>query len=242
MGSGAELGVVVAYGRLVSPAILAAVPMVNLHFSLLPRWRGAAPVERAILAGDDETGVCLMALDAGLDTGPVHACAGAVIGEHETADELRDRLGVLGTDLLLEALAGAPASLAHPVPQQGEATYARKVRPEERRLEWTRPALELERVVRVGRAFTSFRGRRLIVHRARCLGGTDAEAAPGSIGPDGRVGTGDGLLEVSEVQLEGRSAQPIAAFLAGARLAPGDRLGEDVPGAAASQGAPGGRR
>ena len=101
---GAELGVVVAYGRLVRPHVLAALPMVNVHFSLLPRWRGAAPVERAILAGDERTGVCLMALEEGLDTGPVYACEEVPIGPEQTADELRAQLTDIGTDLLVRLL------------------------------------------------------------------------------------------------------------------------------------------
>ncbi len=227
--SGAELGVVVAYGRLVPPGVLAAVPMVNLHFSLLPRWRGAAPVERAILAGDAETGVCLMRLEEGLDTGPVLARAVVPIGEDETAEALRDRLGELGTGLLLVALAAGPDDLGPGNPQEGEATYAAKVRPEERRLDWARPAVELDRVVRVGRAHTGFRGRRLLVHRARPgpahpdLGRARRQ---GVLGPDGRVGTGDGVLELVEVQPEGRGRQSIAAFLVGARIGPaGEPLG-----------------
>ena len=104
MGSGAELGVVVAYGRLIRPEVLAVVPMLNVHFSLLPRWRGAAPVERAILAGDAETGACLMALEEGLDTGPVYDRAVTPIGEDETADDLRRRLGEIGNQLLLARL------------------------------------------------------------------------------------------------------------------------------------------
>jgi methionyl-tRNA formyltransferase len=124
VSSGAELGVVVAYGRLVKPDVLAAVPMVNVHFSLLPRWRGAAPVERAILAGDPETGVCLMELEEGLDTGPVYARAVTAIGPDETADDLRRRLGEIGTELLLENLA---VGLGEPEPQIGEPTYAAKI-------------------------------------------------------------------------------------------------------------------
>src|SRR5690606_10623910 len=122
--------------------------MVNLHFSLLPRWRGAAPVERALLAGDEETGVCVMELEAGLDTGPVHACERVAIGPEETADELRSRLVAIGTDLLVRLLT---TGLGTPVPQEGEPTYAAKIEPEELRLDWTRPAVELGRVVRVGR-------------------------------------------------------------------------------------------
>src|SRR5439155_368260 len=104
LDAGVELGVVVAFGRLVKPHVLDRVPMVNVHFSLLPRWRGAAPVERAILAGDTETGVCLMGLEEGLDTGPVYECVPVGIGPEETADELRGRLVETGADLLVRRL------------------------------------------------------------------------------------------------------------------------------------------
>ncbi|MCU1489891.1 MAG: fmt [Acidimicrobiaceae bacterium] len=222
LGTGAELGVVVAFGKLVRPEVLDELPMVNLHFSLLPRWRGAAPVERAILAGDAETGVCLMALEAGLDTGPVYGRVTVDIDENETADELRERLGVLGTELLLEHLAQGPAGLGEPVPQEGDATYASKLTPEELVLDWSRPAVELARVVRVGRASTTFRGKRLLVHRARPV--QNGQGAPGTLqGAD--VATGDGGLELLEVQAEGRGRQPFSAWAAGARLAEGERLG-----------------
>ncbi|MEA3076057.1 MAG: methionyl-tRNA formyltransferase, partial [Actinomycetota bacterium] len=103
-GVDADLGVVVAFGKLVKPHVLDALPMVNLHFSLLPRWRGAAPVERALLAGDAETGVCLMQLDPGLDTGPVYACEVVPIGDDQTADDLRAQLVEVGTGLLVDRL------------------------------------------------------------------------------------------------------------------------------------------
>ncbi|MDA8296948.1 MAG: methionyl-tRNA formyltransferase [Actinomycetota bacterium] len=224
---GAELGVVVAFGRLIKPEVLAKLSMVNLHFSLLPRWRGAAPVERAILAGDEETGVCVMALEEGLDTGPVYASAPVRIGEEETAAELRARLGDLGTGLLLECLAGGLDRLGSPRPQVGEATYADKIRPEELILDWRRPAGELARVVRVGRASTTFRGRRLLVHRARPLPAPSGSEAgvPGTARGDA-VWTGEGLLALIEVQGEGRARQPFASWAAGARVAPGERFGD----------------
>ena len=215
---GADLGVVVAYGRLVRPHVLDAVPMVNLHFSLLPRWRGAAPVERAILAGDEETGVCLMQLEEGLDTGPVHACERVAIGPSETLDELRGRLVEVGTDLLLRSLREGlgPAS-----PQQGEVTYAAKLDPDELRLDWSRPAVELHRVVRLGRAWTTFRGARLRVLRARVA---DGGGAPGELA-GAVVAAGEGALELLEVQPEGKRAMPAPAWLAGARPRSGERLG-----------------
>jgi methionyl-tRNA formyltransferase len=209
----ADLGVVVAYGRLVRPHVLAEVPMVNLHFSLLPRWRGAAPVERALLAGDDETGVCLMQLEEGLDTGPVYGCERVAIGPEETLDELRSRLVDVGTDLLLRSLR---EGLGAPAPQEGEVTYAAKLDPAELRLDWSRPAAELHRVVRLGRAWTTFRGARMRVLRARVVDGGDL---PSAVMP-----AGEGALELVEVQPEGKRPMAASAWLAGARPQPGERL------------------
>jgi methionyl-tRNA formyltransferase len=218
LGAGADLGVVVAYGRLIRPHVLAELPMVNLHFSLLPRWRGAAPVERALLAGDEETGVCLMQLEEGLDTGPVYGCERLAIGPEETLDELRARLVDVGTGLLLRSLR---EGLGEPVPQQGEVTYAAKLDPAELRLDWSRPAAELHRVVRLGRAWTTFRDGRLRVLRARM---TDGSGEPGEL-TGGVVATGEGALELLEVQPEGRRPMSATAWLAGTRPRPGERLG-----------------
>jgi methionyl-tRNA formyltransferase len=219
---GAELGVVVAYGRLIRPHILAALPMVNVHFSLLPRWRGAAPVERAILAGDDRTGVCIMQLEEGLDTGPVYAWREVLIGEEQTADELRAELVEVGIELLLDVLRGD--TLPEPAPQEGEPTYASKLEPEEFALDWSRPASELHRVVRLGRAWTTFRGKRLKVLRARVA---DGSLGPGEIDAAAlAVGTGQRTLQLIEVQTEGRGPQPAEEWSHGARLRPGERLGE----------------
>ena len=221
VGSGAELGVVVAYGRIVKPDVLAQVPMVNVHFSLLPRWRGAAPVERAILAGDAETGVCLMEMEEALDTGPVYARVRAAIGEDETADELRRRLGHLGNALLLEAL---QEGLEVPTAQVGEPTYAAKLEPGELHLDFARPAEVVNRVVRIGRAWTTWRGKRLLVHRARVLP-EERSLSPGQI-QGARVGTAEGALELLVVQPEGKPAMDAGAWARGARLEPGERLGQ----------------
>jgi methionyl-tRNA formyltransferase len=222
LDAGVELGVVVAFGRIIRPHVLAHVPMVNVHFSLLPRWRGAAPVERAILAGDEVTGVCLMAVEEGLDTGGVYAQEEVVIGPEETADELRRRLVEIGTGLLVHRLR---TGLGPPEPQKGEPTIAAKVDPAELELDWSASTDHLHRVIRLGRAWTTFRGRRLIVSRAH-----RPPVAPLPDGPPGalagpRVRTGDGALELVEVQPEGKGRQPVRSWLNGARPAPGERLG-----------------
>jgi methionyl-tRNA formyltransferase len=225
----ADLGVVVAFGQLIKPHVLAAVPMVNVHFSLLPRWRGAAPVERAILAGDTETGVCLMTLEAGLDTGPVHARRVTPIAPDETADELRSRLVEIGTDLLVTQLS---SGLDPAVPQEGEPTYAAKIDPAELQLDLSQPAEVALRTVRVGRAWTTFRGRRLgVLSAAVAAGDPDATAgqAPGALVTlDGGVGVVCGertALRLLEVQPEGKRPQAARDWANGARLEPGEGLG-----------------
>jgi methionyl-tRNA formyltransferase len=198
--TGAELGVVVAFGQLLPTALLEALPhgFVNVHFSLLPRWRGAAPVERAILAGDAETGVGIMALEAGLDTGPIFASASTAIDPTETAGELRARLVGIGTELLLQTLPAVPETT--PTPQVGEPTYAEKLTVEEFELDPTAPPEELARRVRAGNprpgAWTRVDGKRLKVWRAH---------------------VDDGRFVPDEVQPEGKRAMPFAAWLGGHR-------------------------
>ena len=199
----ADLGVVVAFGRIIKPHVLARLPMINLHFSLLPRWRGAAPVERALLAGDDVTGVCVMAVEEGLDTGAVYRREVVSIGPDETADELRARLVDVGTRLLLDALRNG---LGEPEPQQGEVTYAHKIDPAELAFDWSRPAIELHRLVRLGGAWTTHHGRRLKVWRSQLV-------------DDGS------RLELLEVQPEGKGRMAFADWARGARWQPGEPLG-----------------
>ena len=209
--AGVDLGVVVAFGRIIPTPVLERVPMVNLHFSLLPRWRGAAPVERAILAGDERTGVDLMVVEEGLDTGGVFARAEVPIGADDTLEELRARLVDEGVRLLLEHLGrGLPV----PVPQEGEATYAAKVDPVERELDWSAPAQNVHRRVRVGGAWTTHHGRRLKVHRTH--------VPPRGSGPT--VPAGDGPVELVEVQPEGKPRIAADAWARGARWAPGETL------------------
>jgi methionyl-tRNA formyltransferase len=235
LDAGADLGVVVAFGQLIRPHVLARLPMVNLHFSLLPRWRGAAPVERAILAGDQRTGVDLMVVEEGLDTGGVLARTKLAIGPDETAAELRDRLVVAGTELLVDHLA---AGLGTPAAQQGEPTHAAKIEPGDLRLDWTAPASQLHRVVRVGGAWTTLDGRRLKVWRTttdvddpdgalRGLGpGEVASATPGPEGGVVPVGTGTTPLGLCEVQPEGKPRLAAVDWAHGARPA-GSTLGVD---------------
>jgi methionyl-tRNA formyltransferase len=223
----ADVGVVVAFGQLLPTSLLDAVPQgfVNVHFSLLPRWRGAAPVERAVLAGDRETGVSIMALEAGLDTGPVYARERTPIGAQETAGELRTRLVALGTDLLVSTLPRVPTSA--PERQTGEPTYADKLTVDEFALDWEQSAEDLARVVRAGNprpgAWTTDHGTRLKVWRVRALSAC-IDAEPGTVFGHTRVATGDGALELVEVQPEGRRAMDANAWLAG-RRAPDALLG-----------------
>jgi methionyl-tRNA formyltransferase len=220
----ADVGVVVAYGRLVTPEVLAHLPMINVHFSLLPRWRGAAPVERAVLAGDTVTGVCVMGLEAELDTGPLYACEETAVRPDESVDELRARLGDLGTSLVLRVL-GPHGELPRPVAQQGDPTYAEKIRAEELEIDWERPADELARLVRLGRAWTTFRGRRLRIVRARPTpGGAARVGEPAGTLVAGGVVTGQGLLEPTEVVPEGGRPMPFAAWRNGARPTTGERF------------------
>jgi methionyl-tRNA formyltransferase len=222
VGAGAELGVVVAYGRIVPAKVLDRLPMVNLHFSLLPRWRGAAPVERAILAGDEVTGVCVMALERDLDTGPVYARTELAIAPGEHLGPLRDRLVTAGTRLLVDLLAGP---LPEPEPQRGEPTYADKVGPEDLHLTWSAPATVLARIVRLDRAWTTWRGGRLLVLDAEVVEAGDAGAEPGTLDGD-TVAAGGAALRLLRVQPEGRAPMPASEWLRGARAVTGEKLGD----------------
>jgi methionyl-tRNA formyltransferase len=223
--AGVDLGVVVAFGAILRADLLARVPMVNIHFSLLPRWRGAAPVERALLAGDERTGVCVMEVVEALDAGGVHARAEVPITPTSTAAALRHDLAQVGADLLVATLRHG---LDQPEPQVGDPTYAEKIRPDDLRLDWDRPAAVLDRVVRVGGAWTTFRGRRLRVTAATPLDDAGGQERPGTVVVDGdhvRVATGSGALALVEVQPEGRARQAAAAWARGARPTADDRLG-----------------
>ncbi len=211
-----EWGVVVAYGAMIPSSVLAKVPMLNVHFSLLPRWRGAAPVERAILAGDEVTGVSVMSLEAALDTGPVHAERRTNV-DAKTASELTSELAVIGAELLVEVLADTQL-LEHPVAQAGAPTYADKLTAETFHLLSSMPVSQLERTVRLGRAFTLINGRRVKVLAAHV---TALAGAPGSIaeihGGVALVGR-DGALALERVQPEGSRPMSARDWWSGARI------------------------
>jgi methionyl-tRNA formyltransferase len=200
---GADLGVVVAFGQILPPALLDAIPggYVNLHFSLLPRWRGAAPVERALLAGDAETGVAVMAVVSELDAGGTFAVERTPIAPDETAGELRDRLVAVGTDLLVRTLPGVADGA--PTAQAGEPTYAAKLTVEEFELDPAAPAAVTDRLVRAGNP----RPGAWLVHD-----GTRLKVWRGHIEGDRYVPT--------EVQPEGRARMAYGAWLAGHRGTP----------------------
>jgi methionyl-tRNA formyltransferase len=228
--AGVELAVVVAYGRIIPVSLLDQVPMVNLHFSLLPRWRGAAPVERAILAGDHETGVCLMKVEEGLDTGPVYARRVVPLGDDLDLDALRTALTEVGSALLVDSLSGGVAGLPVPEPQVGEPTIAAKLSADDLELRWEESAVQLHRVVRLDRAWTTFRGRRLGVLRAKVSSADEWAGGPGE--PPGTlrgtsVLTGNGVLVLEEVRPESRTPMAAEDWVRGLRLSVGERLGSE---------------
>lgn len=214
--SDVEVAVVVAYGRLIPASLLAVAPMLNVHFSLLPRWRGAAPVERAILAGDERTGVCVMELEETLDTGPVLARAETLVGDKH-ATELTAELAALGASLLVGTLALSPWPPA--VPQEGEPTYAHRLTASDLALAPTDSAAHLARVVRLDRRATAVVGGVAVrVRRARAVA---CDGAPGTVVvADGSVllVAADGALALEEVTAAGSAPTTAMAWWRGARL------------------------
>ncbi|MFQ6017293.1 MAG: methionyl-tRNA formyltransferase [Kiloniellaceae bacterium] len=235
---GLDAAVVVAYGLILPPALLAAPRLgcVNVHASLLPRWRGAAPIQHAILAGDSETGVSIVQMDAGLDTGPVLRQQAVPIGATTTAAELHDTLAVLGARMVVEALAGLAAGRRAPRPQPAKGvTYATKLSREAGRLDWRLSATELERRIRAFNPWPSAtfeaHGERIKALAAQLTERT-AEAAAGTV-LDERftVACGTGALRLIRVQRPGKAAVDAAAFLRGFRLEPGTVLPPPEAGA-----------
>ncbi len=219
----ADLGVVVAFGQLIKPHLLDALPFVNMHFSLLPRWRGAAPVERAILAGDTKTGVCIMGLEIGLDTGPIFAQTVMQISETVTASELAEKLVGAGSTLLVDTLRNG---LPLPSPQSGDTTYAKKFTSSEFFIDWTQSADEVNRWIRVGGAHTLFRGKRLKIWQAQVVHGVSGHAGEWS---EGHVVCGEGVLQLTEVQAEGKPRMDVSSWVNGAQPTQHEMFG-DVDG------------
>ena len=225
---GADLMVVAAYGAILPAAALELCRLgaINIHASLLPRWRGASPVVAAILAGDERTGVTLMRMEAGLDTGPLLARSETRIGPHETAGQLEARLARLGAELLLRSLPEILAEQLPAAPQQARlATYAPRITKQQARIDWRSPAEESARAVRAYDpwpvAHALWRGRSIRFWGACAIEGGDAE--PGRVVSVGRggmeVGAGDGILRLREIQLPGRRRMPAADAARGAPLA-----------------------
>ncbi len=211
--SGAERGVVVAYGRLIPATLLDDVPMLNVHFSLLPRWRGAAPVERAILAGDEETGVSVMSLEATLDTGPVHQERRTALDD-KTATEVTNELAALGATALVEVL-GSPDLLAHPSAQRGEPTYAAKLTKDSYRLSPATSAVMALRTVRLGGAYFFSDGGRVTVLGARFSDEPVKEGVLTRRGIDVVLGARDGAFALGDVRPNGASTMSASAWWRG---------------------------
>ncbi len=205
--------IVVAYGKIIPDDLLNKFLMINIHFSLLPRWRGAAPLERALLAGDPTTGVCVMKIVSELDAGPVYARADLEIGE-KSLEELRSELGVIGTALVVDLLEDGLESLPEPTTQTGEVVYAAKMKKDEFLLDFTQPAAHVLRVIRLGSSFTFIENRRLRILSATLV--PEYSGSPGELVGE-VVGTGQGGLRLERVQGEGGREMEASAWRRGVR-------------------------
>lgn len=232
----ADAAVVAAYGLILPPAMLAAPRLgcLNVHASLLPRWRGAAPIQRAILAGDAETGITIMQMDEGLDTGAIVLQERVPIGESTTAGELEGRLAALGAGLIVEALGALDAGTIEPRPQPAQGvTYAGKLGSADGFLDWRQPAAALDRRIRAlaprPGAWFGYRGTRIKVLAAKRVAG--APGPPGLVLDDRlTVNCGDGALRLERLQREGRAVMDAAAFLRGFALSQGSELASNDGG------------
>lgn len=228
--------IVVAYGLLLPQAVL-DIPKhgcLNIHASLLPRWRGAAPIQRAIAAGDTESGVGIMQMEKGLDTGPVLLEKRTPVSGTDTGGRLHDRLSTLGAQAIVEALDGIARGALQPKPQDAsQATYAHKLTKQEAALDWTQPAEVLARQVRAFDpwpvAFTTLQDKTLRIWSASPRDLPGSKATPGQIvaasGEGLDVATGDGILRITRLQPPGKRPMNAAEFLNGHPLSPGARLG-----------------
>ncbi|QEW22232.1 Methionyl-tRNA formyltransferase [Marinibacterium anthonyi] len=229
----ADIAVVVAYGLILPQPILDAPThgCLNIHASLLPRWRGAAPIHRAILSGDGETGICIMQMEAGLDTGPVLLRQSTAIGAEETTADLHDRLSAMGAALIVEALARLDTLTPDPQPEDG-VTYAAKIDKAEARIDWTKPAAQVDRQIRglspFPGAWTEIDGERLKLLASRLATGQGTQNTPGTPGQalDDRltIACGDGAVEILRLQRAGKAAQDRDSYLRGHPLPAGTGL------------------
>jgi methionyl-tRNA formyltransferase len=217
---GADVAVVVAYGLILPQGVLDAPVKgcLNIHASLLPRWRGAAPIHRAIMAGDRETGISIMRMEAGLDTGPVLLTGRTGIGDEETTGELHDRLAAMGARLIVSALGGLDRLEPVAQPETG-VTYAAKIDKAEARVDWTRPAAEVDRQIRglspFPGAWTDVSGERVKLLRSRVAAG---RGAPGEVISAFRIACGEGAVEITEAQRQGKRPMPAAEVLRGLQM------------------------
>ncbi|WP_137702474.1 methionyl-tRNA formyltransferase [Marimonas lutisalis] len=223
----ADVAVVVAYGLILPKPILDAPAQgcLNIHASLLPRWRGAAPIHRAIMAGDTETGICIMQMEEGLDTGPVLLRRATPIGATETTAQLHDRLSQMGAALITEALDRLDQLTPEPQPEEG-VTYAAKIDKAEARVDWTRPAAEIDRQIRglspFPGAWCALDGQRLKLLASRLAPGS---GQPGAVLDDAlTIACGDGAVQITRLQKAGSKAQDAGEFLRGNPLPPGTQL------------------
>ena len=213
----ADVAVVVAYGLLLPLPVLQAPRLgcLNIHASLLPRWRGAAPIHRAIMGRDRETGICIMQMEEGLDTGPVLLREATPIGPEETTQDLHDPLAQMGARLLVQALARLPTLTPEPQPTEG-VTYAKKIDKSEARIDWARPAAEVDAQIRglspFPGAWTEVAGERLKLLRSRLAPG---QGTPGQVLHGFTVACAEGAIEVTEAQREGKRPAPAAEVLRG---------------------------
>jgi methionyl-tRNA formyltransferase len=216
----ADVAVVVAYGLILPQAILNAPEhgCLNIHASLLPRWRGAAPIHRAVMAGDAETGICIMQMDAGLDTGPVLLREATAIGDLETTGDLHDRLSEIGAALVVEALTQLGSLTPEPQAEAG-VTYAAKIDKAEARIDWAQPSETVDRLIRglspFPGAWCEIAGERVKLLRSRLA---DGHGAPGEVLGGLRVACGSGAVEVLEAQRPGKRAMAAGEFLRGIDL------------------------
>ena len=222
----ADVAVVVAYGLILPQAVLdmPAKGCLNIHASLLPRWRGAAPIQRSIMAGDVETGVCIMQMEAGLDTGPVIECRATNISAEDTAESLHDRLTEIGAGLIVEVLATQRFS-AKPQPEAG-VTYAAKIDKSEAKVDWSQPAEGVDRLIRglspFPGAWCEMRG-----ERVKLLGSIVTEGkgeAGGALDDDFTIACGSGAVRLTRLQRAGKGPMAADAFKRGFPLAKGEKL------------------